>query len=619
MKTELVRKLSITLFFFMPVSQFAFAIPASRHTADTVYFDAHVVTIDDKKPYADAIAIKDGKIVAVGTKAEIETWIGPPTKRYDLDGKTIVPGFIDGHGHMVNVGVQAIAANLLPPPDGGVDSIASLQKVLKNWVDSSPVPKKYNIIIGFGYDDSQLKEKRHPTKEELDMVSKDIPVMAFHQSGHIRAYNSKALEMAGITSETQDPVGGVIRRKHGSKEPTGVFEETAMLLVDMKVLPKIGNEELLNLALAGQDLYTKFGHTTAQEGLAISPFMTALDLAAKSKKLQIDVVAFPPIMFPGIEDAMASPYYGNTYQNHLRIGGVKLVLDGSPQGKTAWLTKPYYKVPEGNYKNYAGYASMKDEDAYHYINLAFAKNWNIITHTNGDAAIDQLIKGVELAREKNPKSKSLATMIHGQTLREDQIPQLKTLKIFPSLFPMHTFYWGDWHRDSVLGPERAANISPTGWLVKADIPFSSHHDAPVAFPDMIRVLSATVNRTTRSGKVLGPDQRVDTLTGLKSITLWPAMQYKEEDKKGSIQVGKLADLVILSENPITVAPSRIADIKVLQTIKEGNVIYSLKESKSVKTPSCLETPACFEKFAKAQESNGILAVNFPNYPLSHSH
>jgi predicted amidohydrolase YtcJ len=184
---------------------------------------------------------------------------------------------------MVNVGVQAIAANLLPPPDGGVDSIAALQQVLKDWIAKSPVSSKYGLIIGFGYDDSQLKEKRHPTKEELDMVSKDVPIMCFHQSGHIRSYNSKALEIAGITSQTKDPVGGVIQRKAGSQEPNGVFEESAMLLVDTKILPKVGTEEMFNLAMAGQELYKRFGHTTGQEGLAIAPFLLGLTEMANRK------------------------------------------------------------------------------------------------------------------------------------------------------------------------------------------------------------------------------------------------------------------------------------------------------------------------------------------------
>jgi len=589
---------------------------SNAKAADVIYYGGPIVTLNDQQPTAQAVAVKNGKIVSVGSENSMRSWTGQKTEQVFLDGKTLVPGFIDGHGHMVNVGVQAISANLLPPPDGGVDSIAALQQVLKDWIAKSPISKKYGLIIGFGYDDSQLKEKRHPTKEELDAVSKDIPIMCFHQSGHIRSYNSKALEIAGITSQTKDPVGGVIQRKAGSQEPNGVFEESAMLLVDTKILPKVGTEEMFNLAMAGQELYKQFGHTTGQEGLAIAPFLLGLTEMAGRKKLEIDVVAYPPIMFPGIEKAMQSPYVGQKYQNHLRIGGVKLVLDGSPQGKTAWLTKPYFKVPEGQKEDYNGYGSMPDADAHRFIAQAYANRWQILTHTNGDAAIDQLINGIGLAKKKYPSTNITPVMIHGQALRADQIPELKKLGIFPSVFPMHTFYWGDWHRDSVLGPERAANISPTKWLQDAKMPFSSHHDAPVANPDMMRVLSATVNRTTRSGQVLGPDQRVEPVVGLKSISLWAAMQYGEGKSKGSIEVGKLADLVVLSDNPTTMDRTKIADVKVLKTIKEGKTIYELKPTnQSKQNLSCMASAKCQEIIAQLGPQAGFAQF----LPHNHNH
>jgi predicted amidohydrolase YtcJ len=337
---------------------------------------------------------------------------------------------------------------------------------------------------------------------------------------------------------------------------------------------------------------------------------------SKRKKLEIDVVAYPPIMFPGIEKIMQSPYVGQKYQNHLRIGGVKLVLDGSPQGKTAWLTKPYFKVPEGQKEDYNGYASMPDADANRYIAQAYANRWQIITHTNGDAAIDQLLAGIALAKKKYPSTNITPVMIHGQTLRADQIPELKKLGVFPSVFPMHTFYWGDWHRDSVLGPERAANISPTKWLQDAKIPFSSHHDAPVANPDMMRVLSATVNRTTRSGQVLGPDQRVEPVVGLKSISLWPAMQYGEGKSKGSIEVGKLADFVVLSDNPTTMDRLKISDVKVLKTIKEGKTIYELKPTtQSNQQISCMASVKCQEIIAQLGPQAGFAQL----LPHNHNH
>ena len=180
---------------------------------------------------------------------------------------------------------------------------------------------------------------------------------------------------------------------------------------------------------------------------------------------------------------------------------------------------------------------------------------------------------VRAARDAHPEADVRPVLIHGQTLREDQVDPLRELEIFPSLFPMHTYYWGDWHRESVLGPERAQNISPTGWLMARDMMFGTHHDAPVALPDSIRVLSATVTRRTRTDFLLGEQHKVPVATALKAMTLWPAWQHFEEDNKGSIEVGKLADFVVLSDNPMTVPEAEIVDITVIETIKEGETVY----------------------------------------------
>ena len=214
--------------------------------------------------------------------------------------------------------------------------------------------------------------------------------------------------------------------------------------------------------------------------------------------------------------------------------------------------------------------SSKSSDA---VDLAFANGWQILVHANGDAAIDWLIEAVGAATAKHGAADRRLVLIHGQTTRLDQLPKLKELAILPSFFPMHTYYWGDWHRTSVLGPERAAIISPCNSARKLGMIFTSHHDAPVANPDAIRVLSATVTRVTRSGYVLGPEECVDTLTALKAMTIWPAMQYAEEASKGSIEPGKLADFVILSDNPLAVKPEDLIKLKVVETIKEGKSVY----------------------------------------------
>jgi hypothetical protein len=585
--------------------------------ADAVYVGGPIVTMDDGRPTAEAVAVMDGRIVAVGARAAVEqAHRGPATRLIDLGGRTMVPGFIDAHGHMWGTGVQAMAANLLPPPDGPVRSIADLQEQLRRWMATSNIARDFGVVIGFGYDDSQLAEQRHPTAADLDAVSKDLPMIVIHQSGHLHALNSKALEMAAITAATEDPQGGVIRRKPGSREPSGVMEGTVLIREFLRIMPKLSPEQHLALLEAGQDLYAKYGHTTAQEGRALPGNVDLYIAAASAGRLKLDAVVYPEVLLIS-DDVMRGPFVGRAYRNGLRIGGVKLTLDASPQGRTAWLTQPYLTPPPGQPASFAGYQAMSDEQAIEAVSRAYGNGWQILIHTNGDAAIDQMIKAVTVAASRHPGKDRRTVMIHGQTLRQDQVPKIKALGIFPALFPMHTFYWGDWYTDTVLGAERAANISPTGWMMTNDMIFSSHHDAPVAFPDTMRVLSATVNRTTRGNRVLGPEHRVEPIVALKAMTLWAAYQHFEEETKGSIEVGKLADFAILSDNPLTIDRNKIADIKVVETIKKGRSIYRSDTTRvSEGSAQCIESPRCYQRFV-AWRSHGPMTELFGVPPHRH--
>ena len=229
---------------------------------------------------------------------------------------------------------------------------------------------------------------------------------------------------------------------------------------------------------------------------------------------------------------------------------------------------------------YTGIAYETMETISDMVDWAFANDVQLIVHANGEGASDRLIAAIDAATKTHGPGDRRPVLIHGQFLREDQVDSYQRLGVFPSLFPMHTFYWGDWHRDHTVGPERADNISPTGWLRQRGMIFGSHHDAPVAFPDSMRVLDATVTRRTRSGDILGPAQRVDVITGLKSMTLWPAYQHFEENDKGSIEVGKLADFVVLSDDPTAIDPEDLEALKVVETIKEGKTIYALSDTEN---------------------------------------
>lgn len=557
-----------------PTQSDATTKPLAVTAADKIYFGGDILTLEGDAPeYVEAIATLGEKIIYVGDKQSAMSHKFGKTELVDLKGKALLPGFVDPHSHVYGVGLQAVVANVLPPPDGNAHTVDSIIEILKA-ADQDETQRlfieKTGWILGFGYDDAELD--RYPTKDDLDKVSTEKPVLIVHTSGHLSVANSKALELSGINADSQNPAGGVIRRIEGSQEPNGVLEENAHFAV-LFGLNKLIDQTLQDTMLeAAQKMYAKFGYTTAQEGRATTDGYDALKRASTKGELLIDVVAYADMV--SSSDFMNSPYHGPTYTNHFRIGGVKLNFDGSPQGKTAWLTEPYFHPPHGQDKEYAGYSTFKDETAYNYVETAFKNDWQVLTHANGDAAIEQFITAVEKANTKLGKKDRRPVLIHGQTIRQDQIARLKEAGIFPALFPMHTFYWGDWHRESVLGEPRADFISPTKAMLDAGLIFSSHHDAPVALPSSFRVLDATVNRTTRTNKVLGPEQRVDAYTGLRSMTLWPAYQHFEENIKGSLKAGKQADLIILNKNPLKVAPETLKDLYVEQTISRGKTVYS---------------------------------------------
>lgn len=550
---------------FMSLSVMAIEI------ADRIWFGGPILTMNDAAMRVEAVAEQTGRIIAVGPLIAMKKIKGDNTKMIDLAGYTLLPGFVDAHSHMFFGGLQELSANLLAPPDGQVTNIASLQQIIRDWImTSDSVLKQAHLVIGFGYDDSQLAERRHPTRNDLDLITQDMPVIIVHQSGHIGVMNSKALTIVGYTSQTSNPPGGIIRRNVDSNEPNGVIEEAAFFSATFKLLRQVGAEAAKNFARNGAKLWASFGYTTAEEGRASAGMIKVMREIADANGFNIDVVAYPDVLE---NRDVIKQNVSATYHNHFRVAGAKLTIDGSPQGFTAWRDRPYYQ-PVGNYPpGYTGYSAVKSSSVIEAIDWVFANNVQIITHANGEAAIDLLLAAMQAAIAKNGLRDERPVLIHGQFMREDQVDTCNRLKVMPSLFPMHTFYWGDWHREHTVGPELADNISPTGWVMKRGMRFSTHHDAPVTFPNSMRVLDATVTRRSRSNDIIGPQHRVDVITALKAMTIWPAWQKHEETIKGSLEIGKFADFVVLSQDPTAIDSEMIDQIQVLETIKEGLTVF----------------------------------------------
>jgi predicted amidohydrolase YtcJ len=542
--------------------------PDAGSTADAIYYGGPIVTVNDAQPNAEAVAVKDGKILMVGTRSDLERFHkGTTTQMIDLGGMTLMPGFLDAHSHFMFSLDMPTQANVSAPPVGPVKSIPDIVAALKETQQRLNI-RKGEWIVGWGYDGNELAEKREATRDDLDPAFPDNPVMVIHVSGHGAVLNSAALKKFNMTAKTRTPAGGVILRKPGSQEPAGLLMETAYLPV-FSQMPKPSEAELLSRLNGAQQIYASNGYTTIQEGATHAHDVKFLKKAASQKLLYLDVVSLPLFIdLPAVLAAYPAGTWGQ-YDNRLKLGGVKTVWDGSPQGKTAFFTKPYLTGGPAGQKNWHGESGFSEEVFIKYMKPVYDNNLRTFDHCNGDAAVDMFL---DVHEKLGGKAELRPVVIHSQFVRADQLDRYAKLGVVPSMFPLHTYFFGDVHVKN-LGMERASFMSPTNSGIKKGLHITLHSDFNVLPLDPMFIIWTAMNRTTRTGVLLGGDERLTAMQAVKAITIETAYEYMEEKTKGSIEPGKLADLVILSGNPITSSGDAIRDIKVVETIKEGKSVY----------------------------------------------
>lgn len=531
---------------------------------ELIYFNGSIITMESPEPSAEpeALLIRDGKIAQLGTVSDILRLRTNHTKVIDLMGKTLMPAFIDAHSH-----ISALAATLAYASLEGAKSFDEIEIRLNRFI-AQKQPKQGEWIVGFGYDHNILAEKRHPDKELLDAVSVDHPIVISHASGHMGAVNSLALQQMNITQNTPDPEGGMIGRIPGSDEPSGYLEETAFTAFTNSI-PKPTLDQRVKLLKEAQHTYVKYGITTVQEGFVREEDWAGLKAMAEGQQFVVDVIGYIDMKNSSTLVQNEAKYVKKNV-NRLKIGGYKIFLDGSPQGRTAWLSQPYEDAEDG----YRGYPIYEDQEVERLVRIAYEEELQLLTHCNGDAAAEQLIQAFEhVLSAGNHDSELRPVMIHAQTVRKDQIQRMKPIHMIPSFFIAHVYYWGDIHIKN-LGKERAFKISPAKTAIKEDVVYTFHQDSPVVPPNMLHTVWCAVNRITKNGVLLGETERITPYEALKGVTINAAYQYVEEHTKGSIKEGKLADLIILDQNPLQVDPIKIKDIRIMETIKEGKTVYS---------------------------------------------
>ena len=532
-----------------------------------VYIGGTVITMNADQPYAEAVSVKHDRIVAVGTSSEIMATVTDKTEVHDLMGRTLVPGFIDAHGHFPASGIYTLVADLSSPPVGRVQNMAMLIERLK--VQAAGVePGEW--VIGFSYDDSAIAERRHPTREDLDQVSTEHPVVAVHSSLHFATVNSMALTQLEITAETPDPNGGVIVRDPVSGLPTGVLEENAMMTLLQQATDFSLFESFLMVKSAVKE-YAQNGVTTANVGAGSRDQMEGLSTLSKWGVIPQRLTVLPLQQEFANEIATGTFDAADWDSERFNTTAFKIVADGSIQGHTGYLTHPYHQPYKGD-AEYRGYPRVDKPDLLTQVRELFRNGYRVAIHTNGDASIDDALDVIEAVLQEYPIPDHRTTLIHAQMAREDQIQRMAQLGVTPSFFSAHVYFWGDRHRDIFMGPDRAAHISPAQWALKHGVRFSSHLDTPVVPMRPLRAVSAMINRTTSSGQVLGADQAIDILSALHAVTIEAAWQAGLEDSLGSIEVGKQADLVVLSGNPVQNVDS-VEELKVERTVIAGVTIY----------------------------------------------
>ena len=556
-----------------PTAAFLFAafVAATARAVppEAIYFGGPILTMEREAPLAGAVAVTGNRITAVGAKAQVMATKGPTTRIVDLHGKTLMPGFVDAHSHFPIGGVLArTMVGLQSPPVGTLTKIDELIARLRERADNTP---KGAWVQGAGYDDTLLAEQRHPTRADLDRASTGHPIYVMHVSGHIAVANSLALQMAGIVRGKAPPTGGKYRSDPTTGEPDGVLEESAMGPV-AALLPKVAEADVQAAIVDEAAAYAARGVTTAQNGAATADDIQQLATALDQHRLPIRVDVWPvmPLRIAGLDTGtlLAPP----PDQDFIRFAATKGFADGSIQAFTGYLSQPYHTHLQQE-PTYRGYPRAAREALAAQVLQLHKAGHQIAIHANGDAAIDDVLFAYANAQNIAPRPDARHIVVHAQMARDDQLDEMKRLGVIPSFFNLHVYYWGDRHRDIFIGPERAARISPLRTAIDKDLTITLHADTPVVPMNPLMNVWSAVTRRTVGGAVLGPEQRIGVAEALRAVTINAAYQGFAEHDKGSIAAGKLADFVVLNENPMTVAPEHIRDIAVSQTIVGGKVVW----------------------------------------------
>jgi predicted amidohydrolase YtcJ len=536
--------------------------------ATTVFTGGTILTVDNEFSQAEALAIRGNKILVVGTEAEVRAAAGEHAKIVDLKGKTVLPGFIDPHTHVVAGSVVDSIMEYV-----GMARFGTVAEVLNHLKTMTKDKAPGEWIVVRNFDPAIQVGPDALTFNELDAVSTQHPIFVFNASGHLAYANSKAFEVAGIPEDVENPPGAeFVRDKDGKL--TGIMKNNVAFLQILSKYPALAQVNPTETLIGLLEKWSQYGLTTVSElslgGFSQSPAdVTVMSAAAQSGRLVARIRAYPfyTIGEKAWDDAGVKPGTGDGLA---RVAGYKLVADGSNQGFTGLQREPYLNSEE------RGLAYMSAEELRTRA-IERAKNgWQLAIHGNGDAAIDNILDACEAMRNAGVDMKKVRARIeHCSILHDDQIKRMKDLGVSASFLIGHVHYWGVAMRDEVFGEKKAKLLDRCKSLEKAGVGFTLHSDFMVTDPVPLHMIEMAVTRRTwkEPEYVLAPDETISVESAIRALTSEAAWQLFSDHEIGSLEAGKLADLVILEMDPRKVDPDAIKDIKVLETWMDGKQVY----------------------------------------------
>jgi predicted amidohydrolase YtcJ len=535
--------------------------------ADLMMLNGKIVTVNPDFSIAEALAVKGGKIMAVGSSEDIRKLVGAGTNVTDLKGKTVLPGLIDSHIHMLGTGLALAQINCRTPPMGSIADIITAVK------EKAAKVKPSEWILGRGWDQVKLKEHRNPTRWDLDEASPDSPVWLTRTCGHVAVVNSKALEIAGVDRETPQPVGGnIVKDENG--EPTGLLEEAPAQNLVKKYLPLPGLEEKVEAIKLASKAFNEVGLTSVIEPGIESEDMRAYQKVAEEGGLtvRVNMMLRGRLADESVEESVErisnfplTTGYGNDL---LRFLGLKLLIDGGIGGRTALMREPYEDEP-----NNFGILTMPEDDLQKRMDAGSLAGMMIGVHCAGGRAMDIVLKAFEETDKVKPIKGRRFALIHAYQPSEENFEQCRRMGVVAASQPSFLYYLGDSFYENV-GHERSKWLKPHRAWIEHGIMLASGTDSPVTpYPPFPSLWASIARKTEVKGIQMGTDQKISREEAIKLYTVNGAYHTFEEYIKGSIEPGKLADLIVIDRDILMCPEDDIKDTKVLMTILGGKTVY----------------------------------------------